>query len=236
MSTISVVIIAKNEERTIGKVLTAATPLANEMIVVDSGSTDDTVAIAKQCNARVYHQDWLGYPKQKNYALSLATSDWLLSLDADEILTPQLVAEIESLRQQRRLEEYAGYSIPRILHIGELAVRHGGFYPDAQLRLIQRGKGSFNDRLVHEAIKIAEPTRQLKNPMLHMAYKDVAGFTAAMETYAKLSAQEFARRRKTNTDAPNNSSATSNKGSCPQTFLSLVNETIHPWWTFLIVM
>ncbi|MBX9666975.1 MAG: glycosyltransferase family 2 protein [Candidatus Obscuribacterales bacterium] len=213
--TLSVVIVAQDEERTIGKVIEAATPIADEVLLIDSGSTDRTIEIATALGAQCRHQDWLGYAKQKNLALSLANSDWILSLDADEILTPALVAEIKGLLERGSATEYDGYLIPRVLFIGDTPVRNGGFYPDAQLRLIRRGKGSFNDRLVHEAIKVDGKVSSLKNEMLHYAYKDVAEFESAMDKYARLSADEFARRQRFG-------------WKCHP-----LNELFHPIWTFL---
>ncbi len=194
MPTVSLVIVAQDEERTIGRVIEAAKPLVDEIIVIDSGSTDNTTAIARDLGAHVQHQDWLGFARQKNFAIDLAKSDWILSLDADEILTSELVSEIQELLGGASLENYDGYRIPRILYIGDTAITHGGFYPDAQLRLFKRGKGKFGERLVHEAIKMAGPVAMLKHPMQHYAYKTVEDFAAAMDKYARLSAQEFFSR------------------------------------------
>lgn len=194
MPTVSLVIVAQDEERTIGQVIDAAKSLVDEIIVVDSGSTDRTKEIAREKGATVQHQDWLGFAKQKNFAIELAKSDWVLSLDADEILSAKLVAEIEALLQSPSLDQFDGYKIPRILYIGDQAVSRGGFYPDAQLRLFKRGKGKFGDRLVHEAIKMTGPVTMLTNPMHHYAYKTVEDFAIAMDKYAKLSAQEYFNR------------------------------------------
>lgn len=212
---LSVVIVAQDEERTIGRVIEAVKPIADEIVLVDSGSTDKTIEIAQGLGAHVQHQDWLGYAGQKNFAIDLAKNDWILSLDADEILTPELVAEIKQILSDPAATEYDGYKLPRVLYIGDTPVKHGGFYPDAQLRLIQRGKGRFNDRMVHEAIKVSGPVKMLNNCMLHYAYKDVAGFSAAMEKYAQLSAKEFAKRKKFGWKT------------------HPVNEILHPAWTFL---
>lgn len=213
---LSLVIVALNEQRTIGKVIEAALSLAQEIILVDSGSTDETRAIAERLGAKVVHQDWLGYAAQKNFAMDLATKSWILVLDADEIMTPDLVSEIASTLASEQAKSFDGYKIPRILYIGDVPVKHGGFYPDAQLRLVQRGKGRFNDRLVHEAIKVSGPARVFSGHMDHYSYTDVEQFQAAMEKYARLSAQEFARAGK--------------RKSGWKT--SLANEFLHPVWTF----
>jgi glycosyltransferase involved in cell wall biosynthesis len=214
MPMLSLIIVAQNEERTIGRVLDAARELADEIILVDSGSSDKTMEIAAQRGARVVHQDWLGYAAQKNFAIGLASGDWILSLDADEIMTPALVQEIKTVLDDPSSTEYDGFQIPRLLYIGDTAVRHGGFYPDAQLRLIRRNAGFFNDRLVHEAIKVKGKTRTLKHHMDHFSYVDVQGFEAAMEKYARLHAQEFALKPLEKKD----------KGA--------LYDTVHPAWTF----
>jgi glycosyltransferase involved in cell wall biosynthesis len=214
MPSLSLVIVAFNEERTIGKVIAAAQELADEIILVDSGSSDRTVEIAQSLKARIVHQDWLGYAAQKNFAISLAASDWILSLDADEIMTPQLVQEIKSTLSANSVTDYDGFEIPRILYIGEMPIKHGGFYPDAQLRLVQKGKGQFNDRLVHEAIKVAGAVGRFRHHMDHFAYTDIGQFQFAMEKYARLSAEEFSRRPE--------KKWRKNK----------LNEWLHPGWTF----
>lgn len=188
---LSVTIIAKNEERTIREALASVVEIADEMVVVDSGSTDRTVEIAQRFGARLYRQEWLGYAAQKNIALDLASGDWVLSLDADEIVTPALAAEIREVLRGGVPEKVAGFKIPRLLFIGDAAVPGGGFYPDAQLRLIRKGKGRFRSRLVHESIQVEGEVRQLKHDMLHYAYRDAAEFAAAMDEYARLSARHF---------------------------------------------
>ncbi|HIA53260.1 MAG TPA: glycosyltransferase family 2 protein [Candidatus Melainabacteria bacterium] len=214
MATLSVVIVAKNEERIIGRTLDAVRDIADEILVVDSGSEDKTIKIAAEKGARVVHQDWLGYAGQKNFALSLAKSDWLLSLDADEILTPEAVAEIKAIVAGETAGKCDGYKIPRILYIGEHPVRHGGFYPDAQLRLIQNGKGKFRDRMVHERIFVDGPVGVLRHPMLHYSYRNVDEFTKAMDKYARLSAEEF------------------KQDGSKKWRANPVNEVLHPMWTF----
>jgi glycosyltransferase involved in cell wall biosynthesis len=191
---LSVVIVAQDEERTIGAVLDAVKDIASEIILVDSGSTDNTVEIAKAHGAACQYRAWQGYADQKNFAISQAKSSWILSLDADEILTEPLVAEIKDLLSSNQCEQYAGFTIPRILYIGNQPLKHGGFYPDAQLRLFKNGHGQFNDRIVHESIKVTGPVRQLINPMLHYAYPNLTAFAQAMDKYAHLSAQEFTKR------------------------------------------
>lgn len=215
MPSLSAVIIAQDEERTIGRVLAAVKDIVSEIVLVDSGSSDRTREIATACGARVIHQDWLGYSAQKNYALDQATGDWILSLDADEIVTPELAAEISSLFSSGEFNNWDGLEIARLMFVGEQAIAHGGFYPDAQLRLFRRGLGRFNDRLVHESISLQGRVRQLKNHMLHLSYRDVEHFKTAHEKYARLAAQESLR-----------------SGFKPAK-ASLLNLYLHPVWTFI---
>jgi glycosyltransferase involved in cell wall biosynthesis len=216
MQPVSLVIVAQDEEGTIGRVIEAAKPLVSEIILVDSGSTDRTKEIAAALGARCIDQPWLGFARQKNFAIDQAACDWVLSLDADEVLTEPLVDEIKNLLCGEELSNFDGYKIPRILFIGDRAITHGGFYPDAQLRLFKKDRGRFGDRLVHEAIKIEGPTRQLQHPMHHFAYKDLSEFEKAMDKYARLSAQEFFNRGKT----------------YYQSRLNPINRVLHPSWTF----
>ncbi|MGA2905673.1 MAG: glycosyltransferase family 2 protein, partial [Candidatus Korobacteraceae bacterium] len=161
-----------------------------------------------------YHQDWLGYAEQKNKAIDLASGEWILSLDADEVLTPALAVEIRSLMQRGVPGDIAGFKIPRVLFIGDSPVRGGGFYPDAQLRLIRKGKGRFQPRVVHESIKVEGKVRQLKHDMLHYAYRDVDHFAQTMDEYARLSARHYFEHENTAWRR------------------SRLNEILNPAWTF----
>ena len=211
---LSVTIVAQNEERTIAAALAAVAEIADEIVFLDSGSTDCTVEIAKSFGVRFYHQDWLGYAEQKNKAIDLASGEWILSLDADEVLTPALVAEIRELMQRGVPDDIAGFKIPRVLYIGDSPVKGGGFYPDAQLRLIRKGKGRFQPRVVHESMKVEGKVRQLKNAMLHYAYKDVDQFAQTMDQYARLSARQYFEHENTAWRR------------------SRLNELLNPLWTF----
>jgi glycosyltransferase involved in cell wall biosynthesis len=190
-SPLSVTIVAKNEERTIAEVLRSVADIADEVVFLDSGSTDRTPEIAQSFGVRFYEQEWLGYAEQKNKAIDLASGEWILSLDADEVLTPGLQAEIRELLRSEIPGNIAGFKIPRVLFIGDTPVRGGGFYPDAQLRLIRKGRGRFAPRIIHESIKVDGRVVQLKNDMLHYAYKDVGQFAETMDCYARLSAQHY---------------------------------------------
>ena len=188
---ISIFIITKNEADIIEANLKQASKLATEIIVVDSGSTDQTVAIAKRYSDKVYHQDWLGYGPQKNYALSLCSNEWVLSLDADEVLTDELITEIKSLAYDKD-----AYQIARRFFIADRFVRFGGYYPDYQLRLFKKSRGRFCDSPVHESIEMLMPLGayskirnnypKLINPLNHYAYDSISDMKASFSNYAEL--------------------------------------------------
>lgn len=211
---LSVVIVAQNEERTIRQVIEAVLPISSEIILVDSGSADSTKEIATSLGAKVLHQDWLGYAGQKNFAIDLASCDWILSLDADEILTAELRDEIVSTLSGQVSDQIAGFKLPRVLFIGTSPVRRGGFYPDAQLRLFRKGKGRFRDRIVHESMEVDGGTITLAHDLHHYSYATVQDFADAMDKYARLSAQHYLDHSK--------SAWRRNR----------INETFHPMWTF----
>ncbi len=190
---ISVFIICLNEERIIESCLRQAAKLATEIIIVDSGSTDRTLEIAAKYTNKIYHQDWLGYGAQKNVALSYCTNDWVLSLDADEVITDALIDEIKTLSL-----EAPGYQIARKLYIADKFIRWGGFYPDYQLRLFKKSLGRFCNSKVHESVELLDPETQsyskshhdcpeLKQPLDHYSYTSTDDMEQAYVKFAKLS-------------------------------------------------
>ena len=214
MESLSVVLIAQDEERNIEAVLNAVKEIASEIILVDSGSTDATKEIATRCGAKVIHQDWLGFAAQKNLALSKASCGWILSLDADEVITPELCAEIKEVLSGDDVRNWDGFKIARLMFVGDRSVSHGGFYPDAQLRLFKNGMGKFNDRLVHESIMLDGRVRNLKHHLLHYSYRDLDHFRDSLEKYAKLAAEE------------------SKRSGFSKSKTSFLNLWFHPLWTF----
>lgn len=186
---LSVSIICLNEADIIGQCLQQAARVADEIVVVDSGSTDNTIEIAKSHGARVIHQDWLGYGKQKNFALDQCTHEWILSLDADEVLTDALVEEIEQLDFE---SEVVGYRVARKLFVGDRFVVWGGYYPDYQLRLFRNSLGRFNDLAVHESVQLPAKAeiRNLKNPLDHFSYESLEQMDAAFHKFAQLSTKK----------------------------------------------
>ena len=188
MPKVSVTIITKDEAEHIGAAIDSVR-WADEIIVVDSGSTDDTVAIAKARGARVEHRDWTGYLDQKAYAQGLATHGWVLSLDADERVTPALAAEVRALLASEPPRR--GYRVPRVLlHLGRW-IRTTDHYPDYQLRLYDRRAGAWQGDYVHESVKITSPMGYLKGELEHYSYRDLADQLDRIQHYTTLAARKM---------------------------------------------
>lgn len=186
--TLSVILITKNEAANIRDCLQSVS-WADEIIVVDAGSTDDTVSVCKEMGAQVYaHADWSGFGPQKNRALAYATQDWVFSIDADERVTPELRAEIE---QAMREAEADGYYCPRLSQFCGHFVHHSGWNPDYVLRLFKRDAGRFSDSLVHESVLLAGGTAKLKNPLLHYSYLTADDVERKVEHYSSAAAQQM---------------------------------------------
>jgi len=167
---ISVILITRNESANIGECLDSVAPIADEMIVVDNGSEDDTVAIARQRGARVLEtSDWPGYGPQKNRALALATKDWVLSIDADERLTGESIVELK--QRLADLGEVSCLAFPRLNFFRGKFIRHCGWYPDYVNRLFKRGSAEFSDRIVHETLVPRGKVARLKHPLLHYSFR-----------------------------------------------------------------
>jgi len=185
---ISVVIIAFNEADNIAEAL-ASVQWADEILVVDSESTDNTRDIAVSGGARVIVQPWLGFSKQKQIATEQASNDLVLSLDADERVTKELRDEILALAAGSELKD--GYTIPRLsIYMGR-EIRHGGWYPDRQLRFFDRRRGRWNDRVVHESFVMEADARvgHLKGDILHYSVRDPQQHALMIaERYAPLAA------------------------------------------------
>jgi glycosyltransferase involved in cell wall biosynthesis len=188
---LSICVITANEaERLRGCLESVA--WADEVVVVDADSTDKTVLIAREFTDHVFVRPWPGFAAQKNFALSQASGDWLLSLDADERVTPEARAAIERVLAQNG--PHAGYAFPRRNIFWGRWVRHGGLYPDWQLRLFRRGAGEFLDQAVHESVRVAGPVARLDAPLLHTSYRDLEDFLTRSNRYSTLAAEEWVRR------------------------------------------
>jgi len=225
--TLSVVIITHNEEANIARTLASVQPLVSdgkgEIIVVDSGSTDRTVEIAKSYGAKVFVEEWKGYAAQKNSAIDKAAGDWILSLDADEEADSLLVEEISWLLaaipawekngmpvgddpDSRELrdrgteigldeDDLNGFLIPRKNYFLGRRIRHGGFWPDSKLRFFRRGSGKFQDQIVHETIATLGVTSSVqRGALLHHSYPTLADYLDHMNRYSSLGAEMLVAR------------------------------------------
>jgi len=200
MTLLSVAIITLNEEATLARTLNSVL-WANEIVVVDSGSTDRTVEIARSFGARVIHHDWLGFAAQKNFAIQQCTGAWILSLDADEELTPQLQHEIQKLLASN--PKIDAYCLKRRNYFLGRWIKHGGFYPDAKLRLFRRNVENsaltpcFNERAVHETIAFEGSVRTLAYDIIHHSYPTLTDYIEHMDRYSSLGAEVLIARRRT---------------------------------------
>ena len=184
-STITVAIITLNEEANLARTLESVR-WADEILVVDSGSTDGTAAIAANYCARFVSEPWRGFAAQKNYALSLCTSEWVLSLDADEVVSPELAACLQTIIAAR--PAHTAYTLPRRNFFMGRWMRHGGYYPDAKLRLFPRGQGAFQEAPVHETVVFAGDTQTLAGDLVHSAYPTLNSYLEHMQRYSTLGA------------------------------------------------
>jgi glycosyltransferase involved in cell wall biosynthesis len=179
---IAAVIIVKNEEDHIQSCIESVN-WVDEVVVVDTGSTDRTVDAAKRFTFNVYEIEFDGYGDAKNYGMSRATSEWILSLDADERISPQLRDEIEQVLEKPGRD---GYYIPRKPFFLGKAIVHGGWYPGYVLRLFRKSKGVFSSRRVHEEVELTGSTSRLRNPILHHTDPSLNHYLAKMNTYTSL--------------------------------------------------
>ena len=192
--TLSVCIICFNEERNIKRCLESVA-WADEIVVVDSMSQDKTVEIAREHTDRVYERIWTGYVDQKNFALSKAGGDWVLSLDADEEVTEALRSEIQ--KEIQKEDAHEGYRMPRRSFYQGRWIRHSGFYPDKQLRLFRREQGHWIGGRVHERVEVQGSVGELKNDLLHYPYQGViSGQLATVNRFSSLLAQDLYARGK----------------------------------------
>lgn len=235
---LSVVIITFNEERNIGRTLQSVQPLVadgkGEIIVVDSGSTDRTVEIAKSFGAKVFVEAWKGFAAQKNSAIDEARGEWILSLDADEELDPQLISELTGKDEghsasdapyewcltmgrgtnQSSKASTAGFTVRRKnLFLGRW-IKHGGFWPDPKLRLFRRDSGRFEARVVHEDVQVnGEIQHILSGALIHHSYPTLSDYIEHMNRYSSLGSEMVVARGKVR--------------------LSFVNIVLRPLFTFI---
>lgn len=206
---LSVAIITYNEEDNIRDALESV-KWADEIVVLDSFSTDRTLDICKEYTDKVFSSEWEGFSEQKNKAVSLTTGQWVLVLDADERVTEELKNEIISIVKNTSSDKNYpsptplpdvsgegmrgrgdGYYVPRKNYFGNKWMKHGGWWPDYTLRLFRKEKGFFEKREVHEALKVNGKTGYLKNPLEHYTYKNIKDYLKRMDRYSTLAASEL---------------------------------------------
>ncbi len=189
---ISVIIATKNEGQNIGACL-ASVAWADEIIVIDSGSSDDTVKLALEAGARVIETDWPGYGPQQNRAIAAASGEWVYSLDADERVTPELAAEI---LEAIRVDQYKVFDVPRRSLFVTRFMGHSGWWPDRTRRLFRKGSASFTSHEIHAHLATQEPVGHLKEPMIHYSYLNYHAVVEKINRYSSGSARDLYARGK----------------------------------------
>ena len=199
MQTLSVVIITFNEEQKIGQCLDSVKDIADEIIVVDSHSTDATEAICDRYGVKFFSQDWLGYSDQKNLADDLATCDLIFSIDADEALSDELSQSIQQIKNQAI--ENKAFSMNRLMNYCGKWIRHCGWYPDTKVRIFARGRAEWVGKKVHETLSLADPTEiiHLNGDLLHYSFDTIEEHRRQNEKFALLSAEEIVESGKKST-------------------------------------
>jgi len=187
MTMLSVILITKNEAANIRACLESVA-WANEIIVVDSGSSDGTAEICRELGAHVYAHDWPGFGRQKNRALSYATNEWVFSIDADERVTPELASQLAAAMKEGGKD---GFYVPRRSQFCGTFIRHSGWCPDYVLRLFKKSRGRFSDDMVHERVLLQGATGKLSSPLLHYSYMTESDVTRKSEQYAAAAALQM---------------------------------------------
>lgn len=183
MIKLSVVMITRDAGRTLERSLNSVAGLADEVIVVDSGSSDNTVELASACGAKVLSHGWEGYGAQKNFAIEQARNEWVLSLDSDEMVSGELAKSITSLPEAPACD---GYRLARLNHYFGRPLRHGGQYPDYQLRLFRKSRGRFDTRPVHEALRLEGTVGKLDGDLIHYTYESIDEYLRKFLSYTEL--------------------------------------------------
>jgi glycosyltransferase involved in cell wall biosynthesis len=191
---ISATIITCNEERNLPRALESHR-CCDEILVVDSGSTDRTMEVAQRYGARVLEANWRGYAGQKNYAADQATHDWVLSLDADEALSEDLEGEIWQLKKNG--PEFDSYTMPRLAQYLGKWILYSGWYPDRKIRLFDRRKATWIGEFVHESVRVEGTVGQLRGNLLHYTCGSLTEHIKTMDRYTTLAAEELAAHKRT---------------------------------------
>jgi glycosyltransferase involved in cell wall biosynthesis len=190
---LSATIITLDEEEKIGNALASLEGLCDEIVVVDSYSSDDTPRICERFGCRFIQQEWLGYRQQKQLAVDLTTKPWVLSLDADEELSPSLRAELFQWKS-RPDDERVGFLLPRIAFFMGRWILHTTWHPDWQLRLFQKSAGRWQGGRVHESVKVSGPIGRMANPIRHYTYSSISEYLAQLDKFSSLAAADHLDR------------------------------------------
>lgn len=191
---ISATVITLNEQRHIRQCLESLQGIADEMIVVDSGSQDATLEIAAQLGAKTFVREWTNYADQKNFASSLAQYEWILSLDADECLSSSLRQDILQAKQTKT--RAAGFEFPRkAFYLGRW-IEHSGWYPDHKRRLFLKDKAQWEGRFVHEALRVDGPVARLRGDLLHYSCESISEHLRTLDRYTTLAAEDLWHRHR----------------------------------------
>ena len=187
MKRLSIIIVAKNEAINIVDCVRSAR-FADEVIVLDSGSTDGTADLARAQGAAVAATDWPGYGPQNNRGIDLATGDWFFSLDADERISTELAAEIRAAIER---EDVNGFRVPRSSMYCGRFIRHGGWRPDYTWRLARRGKARFTDHFLHAHLQVQGPTGTLRHSIIHYSFRTMESVLEKLNRYSSASARDM---------------------------------------------
>lgn len=185
---VSAVLISYNEESRVADCL-ASLDWTDEIVVVDSGSSDATQEIARRYADKVVELPWRGFGPQKQAAVDLASHDMVFVVDCDEQVTPELAAEIAAILQQQEIA--AGYAIPRRTFIGKKEIKHCGWYPDRTVRLFDRKKAHFSDSLVHESVIVTGEVAACRHDLLHFSYRAIGDMVPKISQYSELWARQM---------------------------------------------
>lgn len=208
---LSIAVISLNEESNLRRCLQSAADLAREIVVVDSGSTDRTCDVAREFGSRVQHQDYLGQRDQKNVAVSLCTMPWVLMLDCDEELSPELKTSIVAFFESGDADRYVGAKMARKVWFMGRWITHGDWYPDRKLRLFRRDKGRCGGNAAHDKVEIDGPVTTLPGDLHHYSFRDMAHYVSKINAFA----DAFLEKQK-------------NEGA----HWSLGATLFRPWWRF----
>ncbi|HEY8400668.1 MAG TPA: glycosyltransferase family 2 protein [Cytophagaceae bacterium] len=192
---LTTVIITFNEAENIERCLKSVLPISDEVIVIDSYSRDNTVAICRKYNVKVVQRKWEGYSATKNYGSSIASNDWILSVDADEVVSPSLALAISNIL---KAPDYKVYKLLRVNNYCGKWIKYGGWHNEFRKRLYNRNYVRWNDNEVHEDVLVKDnlPVGTIKEPLLHYSYKTISEHRIKTEKYAAMSAREMFRKGK----------------------------------------